>query len=47
MHWWLGFLLGFLFLNDALATDQPLSFLNGLAGAFLWLAVMLNYYGKK
>jgi hypothetical protein len=45
--WVIGFLLGTLLLANAMVLDQPLAFLNGLAGVFLYLVIMVNYYGKK
>jgi hypothetical protein len=45
--WGVGFVLGFLFLNNALVTPQPLSAFNALVGVFLWLVILVNWYGKK
>jgi hypothetical protein len=44
--WVIGFLLGFLMLNNALALSQPLSALNALVGVFLWGVILVNWYGK-
>jgi hypothetical protein len=32
---------------DALNTEAPLSFLNGLVGVFFWFTIMINWIGKK
>ena len=45
--WGIGFILGSLFLTNSLSTSQPLSFINGAVGVFLYLVVLVNYYAKK
>jgi hypothetical protein len=45
--WGLGFIAGSLFLTNSLFTSQPLSFLNGAIGVFLYVVVLVNYYAKK
>jgi len=45
--WVVGFVLGSLLLTDSLFLDQPLSAINGLVGVFLYLVVLVNFYGKK
>jgi hypothetical protein len=45
--WGIGFILGSLFLTNSLVTSQPLSFLNGAVGVFLYVVLLVNYYGKK
>ena len=45
--WVVGFVLGSLLLTDSLFLDQPLSVINGLVGVFLYLVVLVNFYGKK
>jgi hypothetical protein len=45
--WGIGFILGTLFLADSLSTSQPLSFLNGAVGVFLYVVLLVNWYGKK
>jgi len=45
--WVVGFVLGSLLLTDSLFLDQPLSAINGLIGVFLYLVVLVNFYGKK
>jgi len=46
-NWGVGFVLGFLCLNNALVTPQPLSAVNGLIGVFIWFVMFVNWYGKK
>jgi hypothetical protein len=46
-RWGVGFVIGFLFLNNALFTPQPLSALNVLVGVFFFVIIMVNYYGKR
>jgi hypothetical protein len=45
--WGIGFIFGTLFLTNSLCTGQPLSFLNGAVGAFLYVVVLVNYYAKR
>ena len=45
--WVVGFVLGSLLLTDSLFLDQPLSALNMLVGVFLYLVVLVNFYGKR
>jgi hypothetical protein len=45
--WGIGFILGSLFLTNSLYTGQPLSFLNGAVGVFLYVVLLVNYYGKN
>jgi len=45
--WIIGFLFGLIFLVDSLVTPEPLSFLNGAVGVFVWFVVLVNFYGKK
>ena len=45
--WVVGFVLGSLLLVNSRFTGQPLSFLNGLVGAFLYFVILVNNYGKK
>ena len=45
--WVVGVVLGSLLLTDSLFLSQPLSFLNGVVGVFLWLVTLVNWYGGK
>jgi hypothetical protein len=45
--WVVGFVLGSLLLTDSLFLDQPLSALNMLVGVFLYLVILVNWYGGK
>lgn len=45
--WVVGFVLGSLLLTDSLFLDQPLSALNMLVGVFLYVVILLNWYGRK
>ena len=45
--WVVGFVLGSLLLTDSLFLDQPLSALNMLVGVFLYLVILVNWYGKR
>jgi len=45
--WVIGFILGLIALTNSLFTPQPLSLLNGAVGVFLWLVVLVNFYGEK
>jgi hypothetical protein len=47
MSWWLGYCFGLLLLVDSMFLPEPLSAITGLMGVFLWVAVCVNYYGKK
>ena len=45
--WVVGFVLGSLLLTDSLFLDQPLSAVNMLVGVFLYVVVLVNFYGKR
>lgn len=45
--WVIGFLLGLTLIIDSLFLGQPLAFLNGVLGVFLWIVVLVNYYDRR